>query len=385
MKSSVSPLVGKKIAIFYAFFKNRGGAEKLIFELRDHLKADLFLGALRTDIFKPENKQDSFSQELFNPNYKLEYLAQDGKIPFFLHLKRMWFFLFSSKIKQLEDYDLVIFSGNVFFVQCRVNKVKKVTYCHTPPRLFTDQLESKSSKLPLFLRPVFKLVAKLVMFQYQKDMHSMDLVLSNSQNIRQRLLKFVGIESIPIYPPIKTTKFQYLSTGDYYLSHSRLEDMKRIRLIVEAFALMPDKKLIICSTGPLATWVKQQISERSLTNIIFEGLVSDERLYELVGNCLTGITIPVDEDAGIVQCELMSAGKPVIGVNEGGIAETVVDGKTGFLLPTNPSVEDLVKVVQGLDSEKVRSMKKDCIEHAKQFDSKVFFSKIDQELQLVLK
>jgi glycosyltransferase involved in cell wall biosynthesis len=220
--------------------------------------------------------------------------------------------------------------------------------------------------------------------QYQKDLEAMDLVLSNSQNIRGRLQEYLQIDSQPIYPPVDTTKFQYQSTGDYFLSHSRLEDMKRIRLIVEAFAKMPEKKLVICSTGPLEGWIKEQIATRNLQNITFEGLVSNERLEELVGNCLTGIVIPVDEDAGIVQCELMAAGKPVIGVAEGGIKETVIDGKTGFLLPANPSVEDLIQTIQNLTPEKAKSMKKDCVEHARQFDSSVFYKKMDREIEKLL-
>ncbi len=295
-------LTNKKIAIFHAFFKARGGAEKFVLQLRDYYQADLFVGAVRTDLFYPENTSDSFSQELFDPRFELIYLHQDGKIPILFHLKRLWYFLYSNQLKKLEKYDLVIFSGNVFFVQSRLKQPKLVTYCHTPPRSFTDQQNIKTSKLPFFLRPFFRLAGKLIMFQYKRDLEKMDLVLSNSNNIQSRLQKYVGLDSRPIYPPVNTHKFLYQSTGDYFLSHSRLEEIKRIPLIVEAFAQMPKKKLVICSSGPLEDWIKKQIETRKLTNIVFEGLVTNERLEHLIGNCLAGIVIPVDEDAGIVQC-----------------------------------------------------------------------------------
>jgi len=80
---------------------------------------------------------------------------------------------------------------------------------------------------------------------------------------------------------------------------------------------MKNKKLVICSTGPLHNWFEEQIKMRNLDNILFEGFVSDERLSELIGNCYAGIYIPVDEDFGMTQIELMAAGKPVIGVEEG--------------------------------------------------------------------
>ncbi len=369
-----------KIAIVYAFFKCRGGAEKLTFEIRNYYHADLYAGALREDIFSPQKTEDSFSQELFNPQFKFEYLHKDGRIPILLHLKRMFYWLFSRKIKQLENYDLVIFSGNIFFAPRRIKKPKKVFYCNTPPRIFADRIEAMLAKLPAFLRPIYKLLSKLVLRQYKADLQACDLLISNSYNIQNRLRKYLNLESIPIYPAVDTKRFVYLSTGDYYLSHSRLEEAKRIPLILEAFARMPDKKLVICSTGPLESWIKQQIRERNLQNIVFEGLVSQERLYDLVGNCLAGIVVPVEEDAGIVQCELMAAGKPVIGVAEGGLLETVIDGQTGFLLPSNPTVEDLVKLISNLDPEKLKSMRLACEQQAAKFSSEVFFSKLDKEL-----
>lgn len=38
----------------------------------------------------------------------------------------------------------------------------------------------------------------------------------------------------------------------------------------------------------------------------------------------------------------MAAGKPVIGVDEGGLRETVVDGETGVLLPPDFDTDALV-------------------------------------------
>ena len=144
---------------------------------------------------------------------------------------------------------------------------------------------------------------------------------------------------------------------------------------------MPDKKLIIASGGPMAGWVKEQIKTRNLTNITYEGIVSDERLGELVGNCIAGIMIPVNEDAGITQCEIMAAGKPVIGVNEGGLKETVIDGKTGVLIKENPELDDVIKAVQNMTPELALSMKEASIAQAKKFDSSVFFHKMDEELK----
>ena len=45
---------------------------------------------------------------------------------------------------------------------------------------------------------------------------------------------------------------------------------------------------------------------------------------------------PGEEHFGIVPCEAMEKGIPVIAVNNGGPTETVEHEKTGFLVPNNP-------------------------------------------------
>lgn len=370
-----------KYAVIHAFFVAKGGGEKLILQIRDYYKADLFAGALDTKIWDKNNiETDSFSKQLFSGPGKLIWLHEDSKIKAWRKIKRQLAFLFSPKINLLKGYNVVIFSGNIGIVPFRIkNKnTKLVAYCHTPPRPFTDQLEYNLSKYPNWLRPFAKIFARLVIWQYRQDMKKMDLIISNSKNIQKRLKDYVGLDSKIIFPAVETDRFKFLGQQDYYISYSRLEPLKRTEMIIEAFAKMPDKKLIVCSTGPLKDWVRNTIQERNLTNITFEGLVTDERLDYLVGNCIAGITIPINEDAGITQCEIMSAGKPVIGVAEGALIDTVIDGKTGVLIPANPTVDDLVKAVKEMTPEKALSMKEASRQQSLQFSSKNFFKKMDE-------
>ncbi|MGH7457701.1 MAG: glycosyltransferase [Longimicrobiaceae bacterium] len=45
---------------------------------------------------------------------------------------------------------------------------------------------------------------------------------------------------------------------------------------------------------------------------------------------------PYNKPFGFVPLEAMACGRPVLGVREGGIPETVVEGKTGFLAERDP-------------------------------------------------
>lgn len=372
-----------KVAILHAFFKSdcKGGGEKLIFAMRDYYKAVLYAGAIDLINWNPNQKSDSFVQALWDPQYTFKYLHQESQIPLWKKIKRQLFFLFSPTIKELNDYDAVFFSGNIALAQGRITKPKKILYCHTTPRPFTDQLEENLFHIPLLLKPLFKLFAKLVVAQYTSDCKKMDLIISNSTNIQNRLKTYTGINSIVIYPAVDTTRFRWLEQGNYFISYARLESIKRIELIVEAFAQMPDQKIVFCSTGPLKNWLAKTIAEKDLTNISFEGLVSDERLAELVGKARAGIYIPVNEDAGITQIEIMAAGKPVIGVDEGALPDTVLDGKTGVIIPANPTVESLKLAVLDLTPEKALDMKDACITHAKTYDQSIFFNKMNLEIE----
>ena len=369
-----------KIAILHAFFRPKGGGENFTFDLRNHLHADLYAGGIDFDIWSREKiGTDSFVTNLYNPDYRLSYLHEESTVPVWRKIKRQLYFKYSPKIKELNNYDVVFFSGNIAGVAGRLDKsVRKIMYCHTPPRPFTDQLETRVASLPRYKRQLYRQFARLVRHEYRKELEQMDLILTNSENIQRRLKEWIGLDSQVVYPPVKTNRFQYRKTGDYFLSYGRLEDLKRMRLIVETFAANPDKKLVICSTGPLADWIQEQIITRNLHNITFEGLVSDERLAELVGNCLAGIYIPVEEDFGIIQCELMAAGKPVIGVQEGGLLETVIDGKTGFLIPGNPTREDLEEALDTLTPAGAKKMRQACQTQAAKFDEEVFYEAIDK-------
>ena len=378
-----------RIAIFHAFFSGKGGAERFVFNLRNHYSAGLFTGAINFKYFNPGSK-DTFSQELFDPKYELINLHKDINTPVLRLLKRYFFFAFSFKIKKLLEYDVIIFSGNVMFVPRRIKKLRTkfsvafkprlIMYCHTTPRKFTDQFDGFINSAPKGLKIFYKIFGKIYLKEYIKDMKQMDIIITNSENTRKRIRKYTGLESKVLFSPVDTNAYKFISRRDYFLSYARLEELKRVPLILEAFSRMKNKKLIICSTGPLHNWVEEQIKTRNLKNILFEGFVTDERLTYLIGNCYAGIYIPVDEDFGMTQIELMSAGKPVIGVKEGGLLETVKDGETGLMLPSDSTVDDLIAAVENMTVEKVIFMKGKCIEQAQKFSAIAFYEKLEKEV-----
>lgn len=306
-------------AVFYAFLKCYGGGEKLMFQIRDYFEADFWIGAI--DSTKYGSAVDnSFAEAAHKGPGKLITLHEEVRFPFLHVIVRQLHFLFNPHIVDLLNYETIIFSGNISWVAKRLRRLeqkqglsrrKMIAFVHTPPRILTDERSKITKFFPKFLKIIpNKIIDWGLDYAYTSELKCMDVVLTNSTNIQNRLKTYTGIDSQWIFPPADLDRFEYIDTKDYYISYSRLEEPKRIPLILEAFAQMPEKKLVICSTGPLKNWLQDEISIRKLHNITYEGLVSDERLKELVGNSITGITIPRNEDAGITQLEIMAAGIP---------------------------------------------------------------------------
>ncbi|VAX17481.1 hypothetical protein MNBD_NITROSPINAE03-970, partial [hydrothermal vent metagenome] len=96
---------------------------------------------------------------------------------------------------------------------------------------------------------------------------------------------------------------------------------------------------------------------------------------------IASIYIPRDEDFGMSPVESLAAGKPVLGVAEGGVLETIVHGETGILIPANPSPEDLIEAVHQLTPKRALALREACEQRAELFDKKIFLEKMRQLIE----
>ena len=203
----------------------------------------------------------------------------------------------------------------------------------------------------------------------------MDGVIANSKNVQDRLKKYININSVVINPPVNVDRFSFIGQGDYYISLARLEPYKQVDKIIEAFKLMPDKKLLVTSGGSDYDRLKRLAG--SVPNISFTGWYKESELVQLLGNAIASIYIAKDEDFGMSPVESQAAGKPVIGIADGGLLETVKQGETGVLIERNLVVDDIINAIEWMTPNRALSLKNGCIENARQFGSEVFFKKID--------
>jgi len=321
----------------------------------------------------------AWSFDLRKEWFKWEMISVSSEIfkKWFRHIKLKWAFLFNTRF--LKNYETVIFSWDSISSVRNCNKTsKKIYYCHTPPRYIYDLHDLYLKKVPFFIKPVFKLFCYVFKKSYESDVKKMDLVLTNSINTQKRIKKFLWIDSVVLYPPVNLREFKYISTKDYYLSFARLSDAKRVDKIVEAFKLMPDKKLLVIYWENDPQKSKIFSLAKWSSNIEFKTLPWNVGFTDYVGNCIATIYIPIDEDFGMSPVESMAAWKPVLWVNDWWLKETIIDSKTGYLINPDLKIEDIIEAVNKLTPEKSLDMKADCKERANDFSLSNFEKKLKE-------
>lgn len=351
------------MAIFYDFLEVVGGAEKFTIELANSVKQPLVVGGVDNQLL---NKLPTIEGEL-------TVLGGLTRIPLLKSIKGMH--QFKNIDPELTRAKVNLFSGsNAPLTVHRSLSQLNYYYCHTPPRFAYDLFDYYQSVLPGYQAAVVKVLSSYVRGQYCPAIKKMDKVFCNSVNVQKRLQKYIGVEAEVLYPPIDTRGYQNKSQNGYYLSTARLEDYKRVELIVRAFLEMPNKKLVVLSGGSLSDKLKRLAC--SASNITFTGWVSADQVRDYVANCIATIYLPIDEDFGMSPVESMAAGKAVIGVNEGGLKETVLHRQTGWLCKSNPSVNDIIEAVDYLSVNRANAMITGCFAQSEKFKPDVFYRRM---------
>jgi len=291
----------------------------------------------------------------------------------------MWCFRFRAQC--LRDAQQVIYSG--FYTPFAVHQQRgglRLYYCHTIPRFAYDLYESTLAQFPAPLRPLYRLFVWWFRRRYEKAIGRMDRIIVNSENVRQRLRRYTGLDATVVYPPVATESFRPLDDAGYYLSTARLVLNKRVDIIVRAFLRMPQRRLVVLSGG--AELGRLKALAAGAANIEFTGWQTDEQLRLWVGRARAVVYLPVDEDFGMSPVEAMAAGKPVIGVAQGGLLETVVQGKTGILVAEPPTPESVMAAVDDLEYMHGPEVSRVCMDRARQFTQTRFVESMRAALDL---
>ena len=353
-----------KVAIVHDWFDKIAGSEKVVKEIKFCFP--------EADVFSLVDQLNPKQYELLGIDRPIQ-TSFINNLPFSSRF-RNYLPLMPVAIEQLDlrAYDLVISSSHAFAKGCLTNAEQvHVSYVHTPIRYAWDMYHEYVSRLSGIKSFLAQAALHYIRQWDRSAANRPDYYIANSGYVRERIGKVYNRDAVVIHPPVDTHLMSYNDQKeDFFLAAGRLVEYKRFDIVVEAMQHLPNQKLIVLGEGP----EKKRLQALAGPNVEFLGYQSDEVLRDLMARTKAFVFGAI-EDFGIMPVEAQACGTPVIGINRGGVAETVVDGHTGILFPEQTAdsvaqaMSDFTKLPEGFfDNYLIR-------EHAKSFSRNIFRSK----------
>jgi glycosyltransferase involved in cell wall biosynthesis len=250
-----------------------------------------------------------------------------------------------------------------------------ICYCCSPIRYAWD-LQHQYLQQTGLTKGLKSLVARMILHYVRlwdvRTANGVDRFIAISDYISRRIRKVYGRNSDVIYPPVDIALFPLAKEKeDFYFTASRMVPYKRMDLIVEAFAKMPDKRLIVIGDGP----EMERISKLAGPNVSLLGYQGHQILRDHLQRARAFI-FAAEEDFGISPVEAQACGTPVIAFGKGGALETIIgldsscgSAPTGVFFDAQ-TVPALVAAVERFEATKIDPQ--DCRNQAQKFSIDTF-------------
>jgi glycosyltransferase involved in cell wall biosynthesis len=335
-----------RVAIVHDYLTQRGGAERVVLA-----SAAAFPGApIYTSFYAPAATFPEFAALDVRP-------MPMNRVAVLRDNHRLALPLFATAFSHLRvPADVVICSSTGWAHGADVAG-RRIVYCHSPARW----LWAKHHYLP----PGSSIAKRATLAVLERRLRRWDVraatradrYLVNSSLIRDRVRDAYGIDAEIVPPPFtlpvegpQRSPRQGLEPG-FVLCVSRLLPYKNVRQVVEAFATLPDQRLVVVGSGP----DEAAIRAAATGNVSFTGTVGDEELSWLYANA-TALIAASYEDFGITPLEAAAFGVPIAALRWGGFLDTVREGETGvfFERPDADAIRDAVVNVLDRDWDRAR-------------------------------
>ena len=355
-----------RVALVHDFLLDLRGAERVFLAMCDVWPdADIY-----TAVYNEEGTEGRFSHRNVHSSF-LQRLGPTART------FRTLLPLYPAAIESFDfsEYDLVVSSSSAWAhaIICD-ERTTHVCYCHNPFRYAWSDRERTLAGRPAPSRAVLDVIFRRWRQWDWIAAQRVDRYITNSRTTQARIRNYWNRDSVVVYPPVETSRFQPGEVGQHYLVLSELMPHKRIDVAIEAFNKL-GLPLVVCGDGPEA----RALRRISGPTIRFVGRVSDPEAARLLSSC-RALVVAAVEEFGIAAVEAQAAGRPVIAVRGGGTLETVVDEVTGCFWAGGAN--ELAAVVAGFDDAAVDPAA--CVRNAARFDTSVFKRELPRQVESAL-
>ncbi|MCW3023367.1 MAG: glycosyltransferase family 4 protein, partial [Conexibacter sp.] len=348
-----------RVALVHDFLLDLRGAERVFLVLCEMFPdADIFTAvydAKGTEgRFAHRNVQTTFLQKL-HPNAKS-----------FRRLLPLY--PYAMEALDLAGYDLVLSSSSAWAHGVLPSEdAVHVCYCHNP---FRYAWNARDATLRAH-GPVVRAGLGAVLQRWRQwdwiAAQRVDRYVANSETTRRRVARYFTRDAEVVYPPVEIERFSPGVVGEHYVVLSELMPHKRIEHAVQAFTQL-GQSLVVVGDGPDA----RRLHRMAGPTVRFTGRVSDAEVARLVSTA-RAMVVTATEEFGIAAVEAQAAGRPVIALAEGGVTESVQEGRTGVFYE-EPTPDALAAAVVAFDPLSVDPA--DCVANAQRFSRRAFEAEI---------
>ena len=367
-----------RVAIVCDWLVVYAGAERVLEQiLKIYPNADLFC---LVD-FLPEDQRGFIMNKQTHTSF-IQHLPRAKKS------YRSYLPLMPLAIEQLDvsSYDLVISSSHAVAKGILTGPDQvHISYVHSPIRYAWD-LQHQYLQEANLTHGLKSWIAKAILHYIRlwdyRTAHGVDYFIANSEFIARRIKKVYGRDAAVVYPPVDIDAYELCEEKeDFYLTASRMVPYKKVKLIVESFNEMPDKKLVVIGDGP----EYGKIKEIARDNIILMGYQPFSVLKEKMQRA-KAFVFAAEEDFGITPVEAQACGTPVIAYGKGGALETICgqgsEKKTGVFF-YQQTVDDIMNATQIFETSSIGIPPQVCRHNAERFSVDNFVKKMKENVDRV--
>jgi len=368
-----------RVAVIHDWLYVYGGAERVLRSiLRVIPTADVFT---LFDVMAPADRA--------RIGYERAHTSFLQTLPGIGQRHRLYLPLMPLAIEQfdLTGYDLVISSSYAVAKGVLTGPDQlHLSYVHSPMRYAWD-LQHQYLAESGFQRGLKGAAARMLLHRMRVWDHrtapGVDAYAANSAFIARRIRKAYGRDAEVLYPPVSVPaqipyQIPQAPNPGHFLTASRLVPYKNVRAVVEAFAALPDQRLVVAGKGPEL----ERLRALAGPNVEIRGFVPDAELASLMAGA-AAFVYAAEEDFGIVTVEAQAHGAPVIALGRGGACEIVQThgpARTGLFFdePTPGKIAEAVRTFLANPGAFSRS---DCHVNAQRFSEQRFEQGFQQFLQ----
>jgi glycosyltransferase involved in cell wall biosynthesis len=330
------PTAHRQVVLAHDYLTQRGGAERVALEIARVAQVERIV----TSIYERDATYQGFEDFSLRSSF-LQRIATFRRDP----RRALPLLGWAWSSQKPVDADILICSSSGWSHGVRAtSRTRKVVYCYNPPR-WLYQPDDYLAGQPVYVKVLLALLRPALTRWDKRAAKSADLYIAISTSVAERIRSTYGVEPALLFPPVAVTTegerepVTSVAPG-YFLTVARDRGYKGTQTLVEAFAGLPDARLVIVGSSPHGDLP---------ANVTALGRVSEGELRWLYENARALASVS-REDFGLTPLEANAFGTPALLIRAGGFLDTTLDGTSGRFIE-EPTVESVQAAVLAFPDE----------------------------------